>query len=69
MSSNRPARCWATIRPEPIGVTPYKIAKEISSYDEDARATLDYLSALQGCTGRMGVMGICIGGHLAFGPP
>jgi carboxymethylenebutenolidase len=44
----------------------HKIAKEISSYDEDARAALDYLRALEDCTGRLGVMGICIGGHLAF---
>jgi len=44
----------------------HKIAKEISSYDEDARAALDYLSVLEDCTGRLGVMGICIGGHLAF---
>jgi carboxymethylenebutenolidase len=43
-----------------------KIAKEISSFDDDARAALDYLSPLEGCTGRLGVMGICIGGHLAF---
>src|SRR5271169_2912161 len=44
----------------------HKIAKEISSYDEDARAALDYLTALEDCTGRLAVMGICIGGHLAF---
>jgi carboxymethylenebutenolidase len=43
-----------------------KIAKEISSFDEDARAALGYLSALEECNGRLGVMGICIGGHLAF---
>jgi carboxymethylenebutenolidase len=44
----------------------HKIAKEIASYDGDARATLDYLKSRQDCTGRLGVMGICIGGHLAF---
>lgn len=43
-----------------------KTAKEISSYDSDARATLDYLKAHPNCTGRLGVIGICIGGHLAF---
>jgi carboxymethylenebutenolidase len=43
-----------------------KIAKEISSYDADARSTLDYLKSRSDCTGRLGVMGICIGGHLAF---
>ena len=44
----------------------HKVAKEISAYDSDARAALDYLKAQPYCTGRLGVMGICIGGHLAF---
>jgi carboxymethylenebutenolidase len=43
-----------------------KIAKEISSYDDDSRAALDYLKSREDCTGRLGIMGICIGGHLAF---
>ena len=44
----------------------YKIAKEISAYDSDARAALDHLKSREDCTGQLGVMGICIGGHLAF---
>ena len=40
----------------------HKITKELSSYDSDARAVLDYLKTLDYCTGRLGVMGICIGG-------
>jgi carboxymethylenebutenolidase len=44
----------------------HKIAKELVSYDDDARAALAYLKTLEYCTGRLGVMGICIGGHLAF---
>jgi carboxymethylenebutenolidase len=44
----------------------HKITKEISSYDDDARAALGYLKTHDSCTGRLGVMGICIGGHLAF---
>jgi carboxymethylenebutenolidase len=43
-----------------------KTAKEISAYDADARAALDFLKSYEFCTGRLGVMGICIGGHLAF---
>jgi carboxymethylenebutenolidase len=43
-----------------------KSAKEVPSYDADARATLDYLKSLDYCSGRLGVMGICTGGHLAF---
>lgn len=43
-----------------------KAAKQLSSYDADARAALAHLRSLDCCTGRLGVMGICIGGHLAF---
>ncbi|HLJ55600.1 MAG TPA: dienelactone hydrolase family protein [Chthonomonadaceae bacterium] len=44
----------------------HKIAKELASYDADARAALEYLKSDARCTGVVGVMGICIGGHLAF---
>jgi carboxymethylenebutenolidase len=44
----------------------HKTAKELSSYDSDARAALDYLKSREDCTGCLGVIGICIGGHLAF---
>ena len=44
----------------------HKTAKELSSYDSDARAGLDFLKSHPACTGKLGVMGICIGGHLAF---
>ncbi|HRK30747.1 MAG TPA: dienelactone hydrolase family protein [Tepidisphaeraceae bacterium] len=42
-----------------------KIDKPVASYDSDARAALDYLATHAQCTGRLGTMGICIGGHLA----
>lgn len=44
----------------------HKITKTLSSYDNDARAALDYLASSPHCTGKLGVMGICLGGHLAF---
>jgi len=44
----------------------HKTTKELSSYDGDTRAALDWLKSLPHCTGKLGVMGICIGGHLAF---
>jgi carboxymethylenebutenolidase len=44
----------------------HKIAKELASYDADARAVLDYLKAHPACSGRLGSVGICIGGHLSF---
>src|SRR5271167_3804764 len=44
----------------------WKTAKELASFDADARAVLDHLKSRPDCTGRLGAMGICIGGHLAF---
>ena len=43
-----------------------KYAKELSSYDADARAVLTHLQARPDCTGKLGAVGICLGGHLAF---
>src|SRR5271156_5900532 len=43
-----------------------KTDKPISTYDTDARAVLDHLATRSDCTGKLGAMGICIGGHLAF---
>ncbi len=43
-----------------------KTTKELASYDADARATLGFLKDHPACTGRLGTLGICIGGHLAF---
>jgi carboxymethylenebutenolidase len=44
----------------------HKVARPVAAYDEDARVGLDYLEGLPHSTGRLGAMGICIGGHLAF---
>jgi carboxymethylenebutenolidase len=43
-----------------------KINKELSSYDADAKTALRYLKSHPKCTGKIGSMGFCIGGHLAF---
>src|SRR5687768_11496225 len=43
-----------------------KTTKPLDHYDADARAALDFLSGHPACTGKLGVLGICIGGHLAF---
>jgi len=43
-----------------------KTTKELASYDADARAVIEFLQSDSGCSGRIGVMGICLGGHLAF---
>jgi carboxymethylenebutenolidase len=43
-----------------------KTTKKLASYDADARAALDHLAERADCTGKLGALGICIGGHLAF---
>lgn len=43
-----------------------KTAKPVAAYDADARAVLDHLKSRPDCTGKLGAMGICMGGHLAF---
>ncbi|MBC7986262.1 MAG: dienelactone hydrolase family protein [Sphingomonadaceae bacterium] len=43
-----------------------KVAKTIASYDDDARAVIRFLQKYAHCTGKIGSMGICIGGHLSF---
>lgn len=43
-----------------------KTQKPLAAYDTDARAVLAHLASHPACTGKLGVMGICIGGHLAF---
>jgi carboxymethylenebutenolidase len=40
-------------------------AGTVLAYD-DARVALDHLASSPHCTGKLGVMGICIGGHLTF---
>jgi carboxymethylenebutenolidase len=44
----------------------HKVARPVGAYDDDARAALALLAAHERCDGHLGVMGICIGGHLAF---
>jgi carboxymethylenebutenolidase len=43
-----------------------KTTKELASYDDDARAVLAFLKSHPACTGKLGSIGICIGGHLSF---
>ncbi len=54
----------------------YKIEKMVSAFDSDSRALIDYLKSdlvkpdgLKDkplCNGRIGSLGICLGGHLSF---
>lgn len=38
----------------------------VADFDADARATFDFLSRQPSCSGQLGTMGFCIGGHLAL---
>jgi len=44
----------------------HKVAKEMASYDADARAALDFLKSHGECTGRLGAAASASAGHLAF---
>ncbi len=43
-----------------------KYAKELAAYDDDARSLLAHMSGMEQCSGKLGTVGICLGGHLAF---
>lgn len=43
----------------------YKVQKHLSATDEDARVTVDLLVSLEHCSGGIGALGICYGGHLS----
>src|SRR6185503_7771486 len=38
----------------------------VESSDADTRAVIDHLKSRHDCTGQIGALGICLGGHLAF---
>jgi carboxymethylenebutenolidase len=42
------------------------VGKPIAAYDADARAVVTHLKSHPQCTGKIGSVGICIGGHLSF---
>ena len=44
----------------------HKYAKPLSAYDADARACIEQLRTVPECSGQIGAMGICLGGHLAL---
>ena len=43
-----------------------KAAKDAQGYDTDNRAMIEYLNKQSWYSGKLGAMGYCIGGHLAF---
>jgi carboxymethylenebutenolidase len=43
-----------------------KWTKPLESHDSDTRAMVEFMKTQPYCTGTIGVMGVCIGGHLAY---
>ena len=43
-----------------------KISKTVAGYDADTRAVIDFFKQDATSTGKIGSLGICLGGHLAF---
>jgi carboxymethylenebutenolidase len=43
-----------------------KVGKPVGAYDADARSVIAHLQSLPFCTGALGAIGVCIGGHLAY---
>jgi carboxymethylenebutenolidase len=44
----------------------HKTEKPVAAFDTDAARAIDHLVSREDCTGVVGAMGVCIGGHLAF---
>jgi carboxymethylenebutenolidase len=43
-----------------------KFSKPVAAFDADARAALAFLGRHPACTGKLGTLGVCLGGHLAL---
>lgn len=43
-----------------------KVAKHLEAHDSDTQTMVDYLRALDYCSGKIGAMGFCLGGGLAY---
>tara|TARA_B110000908_G_scaffold148767_1_gene181526 strand:- start:1178 stop:1975 length:798 start_codon:yes stop_codon:yes gene_type:complete len=43
-----------------------KFSKPLEHHDSDTQAMCDFIQQQSYCKGKVGVMGVCIGGHLAF---
>ena len=62
---SRLAWCWRMTRKGRTEAMPTSTPKPLA-YDSDTRAVFDYLQTLY-CTGELGTMGICLGGHVLSG--
>ena len=64
--ASRPARCCATTQAGTDRGNALKFGKPVAAYDADARAGLAALAQHPDCSGRLGTLGVCLGGHLAY---
>lgn len=62
----KPGVAYAYDKPGTDRGNALKTTKPLAGYDADARAALDFLKQHPACSGKLGTLGICIGGHLAF---
>lgn len=44
----------------------YKVDKVLAAYDTDARACIDHFKTMKQFNGRIGCVGMCLGGHISF---
>jgi carboxymethylenebutenolidase len=44
----------------------YKLKKSLGAFDDDIRVVREFLKSHPNSTGKLGSMGVCIGGHLSF---
>lgn len=43
-----------------------KLVKALEQHDSDTQAMIEFIHTQQYCNGKVGSMGVCIGGHMAF---
>ena len=58
---------YFSYRPQISSMCASQVTKELSAYDSDSAACVKWLiNHSAHCTGKVGIMGFCIGGHLAY---
>lgn len=61
-----PGEAFAYDKPGTDRGNELKTTKTVASYDSDARAVIEFFQQDDRCSGKIGSIGICLGGHLAF---
>lgn len=61
-----PGEAFAYDKPGTDRGNELKTTKELANFDADARSVIDFFTTDSQCSGQVGSLGICLGGHLAF---